>query len=165
MTATLVLADGSRVRLLPGSHTVGRKAGEADLVVGSEKSISRKHAVLRCDALPRASVLDLGAEEPGVVLLDSGSTFGTFVNGARLEKGAWCPLQSGDQLAFGSVRSRAPLLDPSRSLSRRARSTRRPRGAARWSSRRSWSLPPASPPSTRLSWSAPSPAPPRWARG
>ena len=73
-------------RILPGSiKTVGR-AARADFVVDAGL-VSRIHCRLTA-----------GAAELEVV--DLGSTNGTFVNGARVERGS---LRAGDRLGIGRV--------------------------------------------------------------
>jgi len=79
-------ADGDHSFVLDRDSTsIGRSAGQ-DLVLHDPR-ISRKHVVI--------------LRENGVYqVLDQGSTHGSFVNGARIEKAA---LKDGDVLQLGSL--------------------------------------------------------------
>ncbi|MGH7748775.1 MAG: FHA domain-containing protein, partial [Candidatus Dormibacteria bacterium] len=80
---------GVELRPLDGERvTVGRHAGN-DIVLASDDSVSRLHAVLE----------RLG---PGWWLRDLASRNGTFVNGARVAQGR--ALVNGDELRIGSTR-------------------------------------------------------------
>ncbi|MES1227301.1 MAG: FHA domain-containing protein, partial [Armatimonadota bacterium] len=82
--------DGSMFMLSDGENTVGREPGLAVSVVG-ESSISRSHAQLTV----------LGGS---VVLTDTGSTNGTFVNGMKVTGST--PLRPGDAVQFGARKFR-----------------------------------------------------------
>jgi DNA-binding CsgD family transcriptional regulator len=85
----VALATGVELRPLDGERvTIGRHAGN-DIVLASDDSVSRLHAVLE----------RLG---PGWWLRDLASRNGTFVNGARVAEGR--ALQHGDELRIGSTR-------------------------------------------------------------
>lgn len=80
---------GVELRPLDGDRvTIGRHAGN-DIVLASDDSASRLHAVLE----------RLG---PGWWLRDLGSRNGTYVNGTRVSEGR--TLQHGDELRIGSTR-------------------------------------------------------------
>ena len=80
----LVMPDGTRVPLI-GILTVGR--GEDNAVRVSDGSVSRRHARIVAGG--------------GVPLVeDLGSSYGTFVNGRRVERGR---VQSGDLLQIGRL--------------------------------------------------------------
>lgn len=68
---------------------------------------SRKHATLRVDALPAASVTDPSVP-PAVFLLDN-SSFGTSLDGVRVPKGVWTPLPPCCELSFGTGGTAARL--------------------------------------------------------
>lgn len=73
----------------PIEITVGRDASnEIALTI---PSISSKHALL--------AVTDSGALQ----VMDTSSTNGTFINGARIESGLWYPVQLTDTLEFAQV--------------------------------------------------------------
>ncbi|MCP4656101.1 MAG: FHA domain-containing protein [bacterium] len=80
--------------LSEGVHHVGRDA--SNRLALPDESISRQHAVL--------------VVSPDRVLVeDTGSTNGTFINGVGVERAALAP---GDTVAFGSVELRLELLHP-----------------------------------------------------
>lgn len=86
----LVGDDGSVFMLADGSNPVGREAGLAVSIVG-ESSVSRNHA----------SLTVAGGQ---VSVTDTGSTNGTFVNGAKVV--GTVPLRPGDAVQFGARRFR-----------------------------------------------------------
>ena len=59
--------------------------------IDDRRTVSRRHA-------------ELLYREDGFHLRDTGSTNGTYVNGARLEPLETCPLSDGDAVAFGAAR-------------------------------------------------------------
>ncbi len=80
--------------LSEGVHHVGRDA--SNRLELPDDSISRQHAVL--------------VVSPDRILVeDTGSTNGTFINGVKVERAALAP---GDTVAFGSVELRLELLHP-----------------------------------------------------
>jgi hypothetical protein len=87
---TLVSDSGQRTSLSEGETIVGREEGLGLSLVG-ESTVSRRHA----------SLVRTGK---AAVLVDLGSTNGTFVNGTRLQ--GETILKPGDQVLFGSVRFR-----------------------------------------------------------
>ncbi len=85
LDAVLVLADGRKVRLEPGTNVIGRLP---DCTVPlSDPQASRRHAELRRDA-------------GGVTLVDLGSTNGTLVNGVRVHDQE---LRDGDTIRIGNT--------------------------------------------------------------
>ncbi len=86
----LVAETGDEMSLPDGETVVGREVGLGLSLVG-ETTVSRRHAQL----------LKTGQE---VVVKDLGSTNGTYVNGAKLDREVM--LRPGDSVQFGSVRFR-----------------------------------------------------------
>lgn len=86
----LVGDDGSLFMLSDGPNQVGREAGLSVAIVG-ESSVSRNHATLTV----------LGGQ---TTVTDTGSTNGTFVNGAKVMGSS--PLRPGDAVQFGAKRFR-----------------------------------------------------------
>jgi len=82
---SLLLPDGERVPVQPGTVVLGRGA-EADVRL-ADPSVSRRHAELR-------------VEGEQVHLVDLGSTNGTTVNGRRVDRAR---LSDGDRVALGSA--------------------------------------------------------------
>jgi pSer/pThr/pTyr-binding forkhead associated (FHA) protein len=80
---------------------VGRELGAA--IALGHRSVSRRHAVIR-------------ESDGDLVLEDSGSTFGTYVNDRQLEAGKPLVLRDGDLIRFGHVqvvcRLETGALDP-----------------------------------------------------
>ncbi len=83
----LVKSDGSVVLLMEGASTVGRESG-LEVSLPGESSVSRNHA-----RLDRAG--------DSVTLTDTGSTNGTFVNGAKISGSV--VLNPGDAIQFGAI--------------------------------------------------------------
>ena len=84
----LVTDSGEIALLAEGEATVGRESGT---IVAADQSVSRNHAVF-------------SRTGETVTLTDTGSTNGTFVNGARIA--APVVLRNGDSVQFGAVRYR-----------------------------------------------------------
>ncbi len=82
---TLVLGDGSRVRVTHTPFNIGRGTGN-DLVLPS-LAVSRRHA-------------ELVRSADGVVIRDCGSRNGLVVNGQRLSETLWLP---GETVTLGDV--------------------------------------------------------------
>jgi sigma-B regulation protein RsbU (phosphoserine phosphatase) len=79
-------ADGKyREYLISLPEIVIGRAGGADLVIASQLHVSRKHAKIITGPT-------------GYEIQDLESTYGTFVNGARVSR---CALQHGDRIVFG----------------------------------------------------------------
>lgn len=89
---------GREVRLDGGLLTIGRGA-DRDLVL-QEQQASRSHAELRRYG-DRAGPAPLVAQW---LLVDTGSTNGTFVNGQRLQPHHARPLVAGEEVAIGDTR-------------------------------------------------------------
>jgi pSer/pThr/pTyr-binding forkhead associated (FHA) protein len=85
--ARLVAADGSELLLREGVNTLGRRS-ENELVVRGDPYVSGRHADIEC-----------GAE--GCVLVDVGSTNGTFLRSQRLTPGDRHTLTAGDEVRLG----------------------------------------------------------------
>ena len=71
-----------------GAYSVGRK--DTDLVVTNDKSISRNHA-------------QVTHAPDGLTLMDTGSKFGTHVNGTKLTANEPCALAAGDKVILGTT--------------------------------------------------------------
>ncbi|MDP8950682.1 MAG: DUF3662 and FHA domain-containing protein [Actinomycetota bacterium] len=84
----LVLEDGTRPLEGPGPWTVGRS--EENEIVISNPNVSRRHA-------------RLSRSESGFVVEDLGSTNGTLLDGAPIDRER---IESGDELTFGGVTAR-----------------------------------------------------------
>ena len=84
----LVLEDKTHPLEGPGPWSIGRSA-ENDIVI-SDPNVSRKHAQLL-------------RSENGFVVEDLGSTNGTFLDGAPIDRER---IESGDELAFGGIVAR-----------------------------------------------------------
>jgi pSer/pThr/pTyr-binding forkhead associated (FHA) protein len=85
--ARLLSADGGELPLREGVNTLGRRS-ENDLVVRGDPYVSGRHAEIHCDA-------------DGCVLVDVGSTNGTFLHGQRLIAGERHMLGAGDEVRLG----------------------------------------------------------------
>jgi pSer/pThr/pTyr-binding forkhead associated (FHA) protein len=107
--ARLVAADGREHAIQAGVTTLGRR-GENMIVVGGDPYVSGRHAEIRCDA-------------GGCVLVDVGSTNGTFLRGGpeeeweRLAAHDPRPLSPGVELrlgqsAFSLQAAPAPMEEP-----------------------------------------------------
>ena len=102
----LVLVQGSERKNIVLNRTpfsVGRK-GDKDLLI-EEPCVSRDHA-------------DIVLENGKFVLVDYPSKYGTFVNGARIQRQA---LERGDRLEFGGGSESYVVFDPARETSNTAR--------------------------------------------
>lgn len=86
----LIAEMGGRFEVGEGTSRVGREAG-LELSFPAESSISRSHA-------------EITRTGSTVMIRDVGSTNGTFVNGVKVTDAM--PLNSGDQVQFGTVRFR-----------------------------------------------------------
>lgn len=86
----LVRDDGSRLtfELPPGEHVIGRSRSCALPV--EDTTLSRQHAKLLVD-------------ERGVLVVDLGSTNGTFVGGEQLQPQVEARLAPGAAVRFGTV--------------------------------------------------------------
>jgi len=89
-----ILWDGHEAQLFEGANVLGRDASDA--IALDDPTVSRQHARI-----------DVAGEH--VVLLDTGSKNGTFVNGTRITEET--PLQDGDIIHAGAVKLlfRSPL--------------------------------------------------------
>ena len=81
------MGDGSRIALRPGVISVGRSA-ESTIPL-NDTNVSRRHAELRLRGEGADAVW---------VLVDLGSTNGTYHNGRKIDVS---PLQSGDTIGVG----------------------------------------------------------------
>lgn len=82
------------------------RADDCDIVIASDKSISRVHAHLILPSLaPEAvSVAPASGFSPSARLLDQGSKFGSHVNMQRVPTGAdGLDVRDGDTLQFGNT--------------------------------------------------------------
>jgi hypothetical protein len=80
-----------------GRISVGRTGG-SDLVL-DDISVSKIHASIAAD------------DEGGLIVADTGSTNGTFINGKRIPYGTAMPLAVGDKVKFGVVEVEFELID------------------------------------------------------
>lgn len=90
---------GETIDLLAGRAKMGKAPkpeGDARLVTLEDTYLSRDHAAVTAGA-------------GGVVLVDLGSTNGTFVNGRRVERAI---LAEGDELRLGQITFRVTLGSP-----------------------------------------------------
>jgi pSer/pThr/pTyr-binding forkhead associated (FHA) protein len=85
--ARLVAADGTELPIRQGPNTIGRRS-ENDVVVRGDPYVSGRHAEIHCD-------------EEACVLVDVGSTNGTFLRGERLAAGDRHDLRAGDEVRLG----------------------------------------------------------------
>jgi len=85
--ARLVAVDGAELPLREGVNTLGRRSENA-LVVRGDAYVSGRHADIECSA-------------GECVLVDVGSTNGTFLRSQRLKSGERHPLQAGDEVRLG----------------------------------------------------------------
>ena len=82
----VLLPSGTKKRLGPGTHTIGRLPGAA--IVIDDPRVSRRHA-------------ELVVGEGIVTVYDLGSTNGTFLNGVKLARPT--EMASGDILTIGTT--------------------------------------------------------------
>ena len=82
-------ADSDAFEIVTGVQTLGRKDSN-QIILKHDAYISGQHAELRADAT-------------GVILVDIGSTNGTFVNGDRLLSDTPHLLLDGDKVQFGQT--------------------------------------------------------------
>jgi pSer/pThr/pTyr-binding forkhead associated (FHA) protein len=80
-----------------GSTSIGR--GKANDIILEEKSVSKRHAIITCQAMKNG--------ETKVQIADLHSTNGTLVNGNKI---SYHTLEDSDQLSIGSVQC-AYLID------------------------------------------------------
>ncbi|MCC6648447.1 MAG: FHA domain-containing protein [Polyangiaceae bacterium] len=83
----LMLMSAGSLPYTPGQLVIGRDAARASLVV-SQPSVSSQHATVTLDRM---------------MVLDHGSTSGTYVGGARVAPGTPTPIDPSGVLAFGPV--------------------------------------------------------------
>ncbi|KAJ8661925.1 hypothetical protein O0I10_002256 [Lichtheimia ornata] len=90
-----------KILLCPGQeYTISRKVG--DIVIQSDHSISRNHAVLKVDTATKRSVYNKKFK-PSILLEDIKAKYGTYVNGKKLETALY--LYDGDVVRFGALKS------------------------------------------------------------
>ncbi|MFN3649605.1 MAG: FHA domain-containing protein [Armatimonadota bacterium] len=87
--ARLILPDGSERPLYEGANTIGRRSGN-DVVI-ADAFASGRHAEIRVEA------------DGSAVLVDVGSTNGTFFNGSRVAANDPIPLEDGAQFTAGKT--------------------------------------------------------------
>ena len=83
------------------TYIVGRKEGECDLLVDSDRSLSRAHAEI--NVTDHADVRDL-LSRPQVKVKDT-STYGTFVDGEAVQQKTVAVVPEGGELQFGVFKS------------------------------------------------------------
>ena len=93
--ARLVSQQGEEFAVHDGANSIGRREG-SDIRVVSDSYISGRHAELK-------------SEEGRFVLVDLGSTNGTFVNGERLEANAPRDISTEDEIGLGQTVFRLKL--------------------------------------------------------
>jgi len=97
MNARVTAPDTSReisLQFIPGGRRVNVGRGTDNDLHLNDPSVSKTHAALKMD--------NLGT----LLVADTGSTNGTFVNGQRIPYGEARPVNEGDLLAFGDVEVR-----------------------------------------------------------
>ena len=88
---------GSTLQLKPGKFTFGRNPDECNMVFPMDyATVSRVHFVLAVDKRNRVSITDL-------------SSYGTWVNGSRIEKGKPIRLTDGSLISFGNQKEKMVL--------------------------------------------------------
>ncbi|KAI8920965.1 hypothetical protein DFJ77DRAFT_144301 [Powellomyces hirtus] len=85
------------------SYTIGRK--DADLVLGTDKSVSRSHATLTvAEPVSTEELMNVDAR-CRVTLSDKGSKFGTYLNGMARKVVGSEQVREGDVITFGVNKS------------------------------------------------------------
>jgi hypothetical protein len=95
--ARLTLPDGARETPLvftPGGRRVGVGRGTDNELYVNDRSVSKIHAALRM------------SKEGTLLVADTGSTNGTFINGRRIGYGEARPIEEGDVVGFGDIEVR-----------------------------------------------------------
>lgn len=87
------------VRISPGGRVSIGRTGGSDLII-DDISVSKIHASIA------------SAPEGSLLLADTGSTNGTFINGERIPYGKAMPLAEGDKVKFGEVEVEFEHMDP-----------------------------------------------------
>lgn len=82
---------GQRIPLRQFPAKIGRGSGSAVVIRDYVKGVSRDHCLIRFSRSNNA-----------YLVVDSGSTYGTYVNNTKLEKGKPVILKSGDVISLGS---------------------------------------------------------------
>ncbi len=94
MPVTIVIrTEGARALTFDGERVVIGRGGNSDVRL-PDPSVSHRHAVVRQTG---------SAQSGGWVLVDEGSSNGTYVGGVRLSKGSPRSLRSGDLVRVGRV--------------------------------------------------------------
>jgi pSer/pThr/pTyr-binding forkhead associated (FHA) protein len=97
ITARVTMPDGVRETPLvftPGGRRVSVGRGTDNDLYINDRSVSKIHAALRM------------SKEGTILVADTGSTNGTFINGRRLAYGEARPLEEGDVVGFGDIEVR-----------------------------------------------------------
>jgi FHA domain-containing protein len=95
--ARLTMPDGARETPLvftPGGRRVGVGRGTDNELYVNDRSVSKIHAALRM------------SKEGTLLVADTGSTNGTFINGRRIGYGEARPIEEGDVVGFGDIEVR-----------------------------------------------------------
>jgi hypothetical protein len=95
--ARLTMPDGARETPLvftPGGRRVGVGRGTDNELYVNDRSVSKIHAALRM------------SKEGTLLVADTGSTNGTFINGRRIAYGEARPIEEGDVVGFGDIEVR-----------------------------------------------------------
>ena len=74
---------------------------KCDVILLNDEKISKKHAVIRCRS-PHYTITD-GCWHGDYILIDKGSTHGTFLNGEKLESEKFYFLLDGDIIQMGET--------------------------------------------------------------
>jgi hypothetical protein len=88
-----------RLRFEPGERVIVGRTRENDLAL-EDQSVSKLHAALFFNP---ADIAGTGREPRELVVADTGSTNGTFINKERLAYGKAFPIKEGDMVTFGTV--------------------------------------------------------------
>jgi hypothetical protein len=97
MIARVTMPDGARETPLvftPGGRRVGVGRGTDNDLYINDRSVSKIHAALRM------------SKEGTLLVADTGSTNGTFINGRRIAYGEARQLEEGDVVGFGDIEVR-----------------------------------------------------------
>lgn len=95
--ARLTMPDGTRETPLvftPGGRRIGVGRGTDNELHINNHSVSKIHAALRM------------SKEGTLLVADTGSTNGTFINGRRIAYGEARPIEEGDVIGFGDIEVR-----------------------------------------------------------
>ena len=96
--AELTLKDGTAFPLYAGVNSIGRRSAN-DIAISTDPFLSGNHAEIRCE------------EDGGVILVDIGSTNGTFLDDARISANDPQAISADSVLRFGKTPARLRMLE------------------------------------------------------